>query len=152
MLCNLYWSLPATRALRHVAKQLKTILMIFNYLVPSCTEAADFWSSHCCIVSILCTMAAKHTLRRNSDYWPSQESLSNNVWKLKLCIAINVSKLSAELFDIAVAERKNVWRFVYCLCNKARSRRIRFSDEWFHTKRSESYNYLQSVCQVIHPC
>ena len=36
---SFYRSLPATAALRYVAKQLKTVLLIFNELVPSCIEA-----------------------------------------------------------------------------------------------------------------
>jgi len=36
---DFYCSLPATAALRYVAKQLKTVLLISNELVPSCIEA-----------------------------------------------------------------------------------------------------------------
>jgi len=39
ILWNFYLSLPATAALRYVAKQLKTVLLISNKLVPSCIEA-----------------------------------------------------------------------------------------------------------------
>jgi len=39
ILSGFYLSLPATAALRYVAKQLKTVLLISNKLVPSCIEA-----------------------------------------------------------------------------------------------------------------
>ena len=39
ILWSFYRSLPATAALRYVAKQLKTVLLISNKLVPSCIEA-----------------------------------------------------------------------------------------------------------------
>jgi len=36
---GLYLSLPAMAALRYVAKQFKTVLLISNEVVPSCIEA-----------------------------------------------------------------------------------------------------------------